>query len=60
MWYAIVDAASVGLELTPAAGKAICRLGEMIKVAAREQAPVQHPEIDYPGAIFQTSHVCSL
>merc|ERR550514_1761314 len=49
MWYAIVDAASVGLELLPENGKQICRLGEMIKVAAREQHPVNHPEFDYPG-----------
>ena len=50
MHYAIVDAASVGLApLDPRRGKEICRLGEMIKVACREQHPVQHPEIDYPG-----------
>lgn len=49
MWYAVVNAASVGLELTPANGKEICRLGEMIKVATREQNPVNHPEFDYPG-----------
>ena len=47
--YAIVDAASVGLDLVPENGKEICRLGEMIKVATREQHPVQHPEIDYVG-----------
>eukprot|EP00747_Dinoflagellata_sp_TGD_P129979 gnl/TRDRNA2_/TRDRNA2_174766_c0_seq1.p1 gnl/TRDRNA2_/TRDRNA2_174766_c0~~gnl/TRDRNA2_/TRDRNA2_174766_c0_seq1.p1 ORF type:complete len:384 (-),score=63.53 gnl/TRDRNA2_/TRDRNA2_174766_c0_seq1:83-1234(-) len=49
MFYAIVDAASVGLELKTDRGKDICRLGEMIKVAAREQHPVNHPEFDYPG-----------
>jgi len=49
MHYAIVDAASVGLALLPKHGRELCRLGEMIKVAAREQHPVQHPEIDYPG-----------
>jgi len=49
MHYAIVDAASVGLIIDPARGKEICRLGEMIKVAAREQHPVFHPELDYPG-----------
>ena len=49
MWYCIVDAASIGLELTPAHGKEICRLGEMIKVACREQFPVNHPEFEYPG-----------
>ncbi len=49
MWYCIVDAEAMGLELTPASGKEICRLGEMVKVACREQFPVQHPLIDYPG-----------
>jgi len=49
MQYAIVDAASVGLRLEPQHGREICRLGEMIKVATREQHPVSHPEFDYPG-----------
>ncbi|CAE8616841.1 unnamed protein product, partial [Polarella glacialis] len=49
MHYAIVDAAQVGLELIPQNGREICRLGEMIKVACREQHPVNHPEFDYPG-----------
>ena len=40
MHYVIVDAASVGLTLEPSRGKEICRLGEMIKIAAREQHPV--------------------
>lgn len=35
MWYAVVDATSIGLDLVPAVGKEICRLGEMIKVACR-------------------------
>eukprot|EP01059_Diplonema_ambulator_P019618 TRINITY_DN33241_c1_g1_i1.p1 TRINITY_DN33241_c1_g1~~TRINITY_DN33241_c1_g1_i1.p1 ORF type:complete len:386 (+),score=122.49 TRINITY_DN33241_c1_g1_i1:101-1159(+) len=49
MWYAVVDVVQTGLELLPANGKALCRLGEVIKVAAREQHPVQHPDYDYPG-----------
>eukprot|EP00038_Savillea_parva_P009714 m.185370 g.185370 ORF g.185370 m.185370 type:complete len:419 (-) comp16430_c0_seq1:140-1396(-) len=49
MWYTIVNAASIGLDLVPNNGKAICRAGEMIKVASREQVPVEHPEIFYPG-----------
>ena len=49
MFYVIVDAASVGLKLDPANGKELCRVGEMIKVAAREQHPVDHPEFSYPG-----------
>ena len=43
--YAIVDAASVGLELVPEQGKEITRLGEMIKTAAREQHPVSHKKL---------------
>jgi len=49
MWYAVVDAKSVGLTLTPQNGKQIVRLGEMIKVATREQFPVDHPLFEYPG-----------
>lgn len=49
MHYCIVDAASVDLNLRPGSGKRICRYGEMIKVACREQHPVNHPEFEYPG-----------
>ena len=49
MWYAIVNAADVGLELRPRYGKDICKYGEMIKVATRERHPVNHPLFDYPG-----------
>lgn len=81
MWYAIVNAASVGLKIDADCGKDLVRAGELIKVgtsvptpvaalrlcgpqakvstalstrigaqvATREQFPVQHPEIDYPG-----------
>jgi len=49
MWYAIVDADTLNLTLKPENGKKISRLGEMIKVACREQFPVNHPEYDYPG-----------
>ena len=49
MWYAIVDAASVGLSLEPSQARELVRIGEMIKVAAREQHPVEHPEFHYPG-----------
>ena len=37
------------LRLEPECAAELCRVGEMIKVACREQHPVQHPEIDYPG-----------
>ena len=50
MHYVIVDAASVGLSpLDPSRGKEICKIGEMIKIATREQHPVQHVTHDYPG-----------
>eukprot|EP01126_Amoeba_proteus_P000267 TRINITY_DN10088_c0_g1_i1.p1 TRINITY_DN10088_c0_g1~~TRINITY_DN10088_c0_g1_i1.p1 ORF type:complete len:358 (+),score=68.52 TRINITY_DN10088_c0_g1_i1:106-1179(+) len=49
MWYAIVEANAVGLEIIPKNGKQLARFGEMIKVAAREQFPVKHPCFDYPG-----------
>ena len=44
MFYVIVDAAAVGLRLTPDEGRDIVRVGEMVKAAAREQLPVTHPE----------------
>lgn len=44
MWYAIVDAEQVGLEIVPGQGAEIVRKGELIKAAAREQLPVVHPE----------------
>ncbi len=43
MFYAIVEAAPLGLTLTPDEGRDIVRLGEMVKAAAREQIPVVHP-----------------
>lgn len=49
MWYAIVDAAEVGLSLEPSRGRELVRLGEMIKVATREQHGVLHPELEYSG-----------
>jgi proline racemase len=44
MYYVIADAPSLGLRLTPDEGRAIVRLGEMLKAAAREQLPVSHPD----------------
>ncbi len=58
MWYCIVDLqqfqnqhnhACSKLRLDPSCGKELCRIGEIIKVACREQYPVQHPTEDYPG-----------
>jgi proline racemase len=44
MFYVIADAVGLGLRLTPDEGRAIVRMGEMIKAAAREQLPVTHPD----------------
>jgi proline racemase len=44
MFYAIADAAALGLRLTPDEGRDITRVGEMIKHATREQLPAVHPE----------------
>ena len=44
MYYVIADAPSLGLRLTPDEGRAIVRIGEMLKAAAREQLPVSHPD----------------
>ena len=49
MFYAIVEAADVGLTLDPSSAGDIVRLGEMIKVATREQHPVHHPDFEYIG-----------
>lgn len=43
MIYAIVDAASVGLQLTKDEAADIVRIGEAVRKAAREQVPVKHP-----------------
>jgi len=44
MFYVITDAAALGLRLTPDEGSDLTRVGEMIKAAAQEQLPVDHPE----------------
>jgi proline racemase len=44
MFYVIADATSLGLRLVPDEGRAIVRIGEMLKAAAREQLPINHPE----------------
>jgi proline racemase len=43
MFYVIADIARLGLRLAPDTGREIVRVGEMIKVATREQLPVEHP-----------------
>ena len=44
MFYVIAEGQDVGLQLTPDEGRDIVRLGEMVKLAAREQLPAAHPE----------------
>jgi proline racemase len=43
MFYVISDATRFGLRLVPEEGREIVRIGEMIKAAAQEQLPVEHP-----------------
>ena len=44
MFYVIAEASRFGFELTPDEGADITRVTEMLKAAAREQLPVEHPE----------------
>ena len=45
MFYVIADAEALGLRLTPDEGRAIVRVGEMIKASARQKiAGIVHPE----------------
>jgi len=49
MWYVVVDIKQLGIEIKPENGRKLASVGEMIKIAAREQFPVNHPTLDYPG-----------
>jgi proline racemase len=44
MTYVLADAAAVGFELVPQEARAICELGQQIKVAADAQLQTVHPE----------------
>jgi proline racemase len=44
MFYVIADAEPLGLRLAPDEARDIVRVGEIIKAAAQEQLPVQHPD----------------
>lgn len=44
MFYVIADVEQLGVEIVPANGRNLARIGEMIKAATREQFPVVHPE----------------
>ena len=43
MWYAIADARSLGFSLEPSEARDLSRVGELIRVAAREQLRCVHP-----------------
>lgn len=47
MFYAIADADRLGVDLSAGNGAEIARVTEMIRVATREQHPVEHPS--HPG-----------
>lgn len=44
MWYAIADAQELGFSLVPEEARELCRVGEQIRAAAREQLTCVHPE----------------
>lgn len=43
MTYVLIDAAALGFKLVPDEARALCELGQRIKVAANEQLPSVHP-----------------
>ena len=45
MIFAIVDAGQLGFKLEPGEARVLADLGEKVRLAAREQAPVAHPEL---------------
>ena len=49
MFYVIIDAVELGLEIKPGNGRLLAQLGEMIKKEAKTLTPVNHPHFNYPG-----------
>ena len=49
MWYVIADASALGFQLVPEEARDLSRVGEQIRVAAKSQLPVAHPE--NPGIV---------
>ncbi len=47
MFFALIDAALLGFEVLPSEARALAELGEKIRLAAREQLDIEHP--DNPG-----------
>lgn len=44
MFYVLLDAKTLNLDLEPSCGAALAEIGERVKLAAREQIRVEHPE----------------
>ncbi len=44
MFFALVDAERLGFEVLPAEARALAELGEKIRLAARDQLVIEHPE----------------
>jgi proline racemase len=44
MWYAVADASALGFAIEPSEARELSRVGELIRLAAREQLPCVHPE----------------
>jgi proline racemase len=44
MWYALADASALGFSIEPSEALELSRVGELIRLAAREQLPCVHPE----------------
>ena len=55
MWYLVVDATDLGLELIPKEHREVVRLGELVKASARAQLEVAHPvQSEFAGFIQGT------
>jgi trans-L-3-hydroxyproline dehydratase len=44
MWYVIADAQALGFSLQPSEARELSDVGELIRIAAREQLPCAHPD----------------
>jgi proline racemase len=53
MWYLLVDAADLGLELHPSEHKEIIALGERARLAANAQLSVRHPAVPNLASAIQ-------
>ena len=60
MTYVLVDAQSLGFQITPDEARHLCELGQTIKAAAAEQLPSPHPLNPLIKGITQTEFVMPL